>query len=159
VKRPGSIMCECGDHAFAALTRGRVTLVSPEDAGLLAQRWYAHVVKGGVYAAHEEGEMHITLHGSIMGAGLFDHRNGDGTDNRRPNLRPATNSQNAMNRRARGGPKGVWFEKDRGKWRAQIVVAGRVMWRERFDTEAAASDAYRVKSLQHHGVFSREAAS
>ena len=30
--------CQCGDHAWAALTRGFITLVSPQDAWLLELR-------------------------------------------------------------------------------------------------------------------------
>lgn len=35
-------VCECGDHAWARLTRGYVTMVQPEDAWLLQQTsWHA----------------------------------------------------------------------------------------------------------------------
>ncbi len=33
-------ICECGDHAWADITRGYVVLVSPEDAALIrGRRW------------------------------------------------------------------------------------------------------------------------
>ena len=35
-------LCHCGEHAWAVLTRGFVTFVSPEDVHHLQQRkWYA----------------------------------------------------------------------------------------------------------------------
>jgi hypothetical protein len=53
---------------------------------------------------------------------FVDHKDLDTTNNRIENLRPATISQNAMNQRPKSkcGHKGVYFEKDRGKWLAHI---------------------------------------
>ena len=55
----------------------------------------------------------------------IDHRNGDGTDNRWSNLRPATASLNTRNqslrRGARSGFRGVSFRTITGKWKVGIT--------------------------------------
>lgn len=40
------MICECGDHAWAPISKGYVVLVSPEDAHLLEKKWHAAVDKG-----------------------------------------------------------------------------------------------------------------
>lgn len=86
-----------------------------------------------------------------------DHKNVDGFDNRFENLRRATRTQNACNRRASSktgaGLKGA-FTQD-GRWLGQIVVGGRQIYLGRFDTEEAAHAAYTAASRKYHGEFSR----
>jgi len=112
----GPFYCVCGDHTWAKLTRGFVTLVSPIDADNLLHNWYAFVNQSGnVYAARKEPKHHYYLHRILMHpptAMEIDHINRNGTDNRRGNLRLASKSENAMNRRKLGGSsrfKGVSF--------------------------------------------------
>ena len=122
-------LCACGKHAWAVLTQGYVTLVSPKDAVLLQKRkWYATRTKtGAVYVARggNKGRARIDLHRAILGRAAVeetDHKNHVGTDNRRSNLRPATHSQNMSNRRyPRGisGFRGVTNTKG-GRWQARV---------------------------------------
>jgi hypothetical protein len=47
-RQPEVTLCHCGDHAFAPLTRGYVTLVDSDDADLLAAYcWEAKVEPNG----------------------------------------------------------------------------------------------------------------
>src|SRR5262249_42275186 len=99
-------LCHCGEHAWAVLTRGFVTFVSPEDAGVLSEaNW--HVISSGarlIYAARKKTERQsLRLHRVILGGqpGDVDHKDHDGTNNRRSNLRPASHSQNIGNSRHR----------------------------------------------------------
>jgi hypothetical protein len=62
---------------------------------------------------------------------LVDHINEDKADNSPVNLRELTHRQNLLNRRQ---PKGAYFNKDRGKWIAQISNT----YLGCFDTEAEA---------------------
>lgn len=59
----------------------------------------------------------------------IDHRNGNGLDNRRENLRECGQSKNSGNTMLRktntSGYKGVSYEKDTGKWLAQIRIGGK----------------------------------
>ena len=88
--------------------------------------------------------------------GMFvDHINGDTLDNRRSNLRVATVSENAMNRKKKAtntsGYKGVNKVKD--KWIARISTnSGRISLGT-FDTPEEASEAYCAAALKYHGEF------
>lgn len=111
-------LCECGDHGFAVLTKGYVTLVDPADMALLASRsWGARIDGQTVYA---KGSLHsktVLLHRLILATDkLVDHRNGDGLDNRRQNLREANDSQNTAHRlRQMPGSSGVVGVHKRGQ--------------------------------------------
>lgn len=153
----GARLCHCGDHAFAYLTRGYVTLVSPEDAALLATKWWASVRDRTVYAMRTEDGRNLRLHRLIGGdtAPIYDHKNGNGLDNRRGNLRPATRSQNQGNRRSQRNAGsaylGVHFDKKMGKWRAQARGV-HIGW---FVTELEAAVAYNDQAPAFHGEFAR----
>jgi hypothetical protein len=80
-------------------------------------------------------------------ANEIDHINGDPDDNRWCNLRAATRSQNARNRRA----KNYWRVGD--KWRAGLRVDGKKKYLGFFDSEEAASVAVRDARVEHYGEF------
>lgn len=109
------------------LTRGQVALVDAADFDRLARyRWQAIETKPGLwYAQRADG---LYMHRMIMGLDvtLVDHRNGNGLDNRRANLRLATVSLNNCNARkratARAPFKGVDWH--RGAWRVRITPPG-----------------------------------
>jgi hypothetical protein len=94
--------------------------------------------------------LHRELMGLKHGDGLeVDHRNGDGLDNRRSNLRVCSRSQNAQNRSgsypgARSPHRGVWFDKRRGKWIAEGKINYRKTHIGQFDSEQEAAAAARV---------------
>jgi hypothetical protein len=60
---------------------------------------------------------------------IVEHKDGNGLNNRKNNLRPATCSQNSMNTKLRSnntsGCKGVTFDKKWDKWVAKITVDGK----------------------------------
>lgn len=88
------------------LTRGYVAIVDDEDFEHLSQfKWYASGKPGNVYAVRKPPMVNgkrggnIGMHREIMQAIGVDHKNGNTMDNRRENLRLATEQQNAANRR------------------------------------------------------------
>jgi len=98
-----------------ALSRGYLALVDPEDFERFCHlKWYPQVNGRTVYATTGNG---IMLHRLILDAPkgvCVDHINRDGLDNRRSNLRLATQAQNTRNsagRVSKHGFTGVcWYE-------------------------------------------------
>jgi hypothetical protein len=87
----------------------------------------------------------------------IDHRDGDGLNNRRANLRPCTAAQNAWNwnanrRRRQSRFRGVHFD---GRWVASIWVDGRNKSLGRFDSEELAAIAYNRAASELRGEFAR----
>jgi hypothetical protein len=119
------------------LSRGMVAKVDDADYPSLS-RFVWWVTKGGAsrtwYAQGYDTNRHckVRMHNLIMGIDgrsyqkRVDHRNGDGLDNQRSNLRTCTHAQNMKNRRPRNPArfKGIYFHKASQKWAAEIVSEG-----------------------------------
>lgn len=88
-----------------------------------------------------------------------DHINGNGTDNRRENLRIASHAQNLANRdgwrNSSSKYKGVTFYKRDQKWQAKIAPHGKSIHLGYFEDEMEAAKAYNAAALQHFGAFAR----
>lgn len=89
---------------------------------------------------------------------LLDHVNGRPSDNRITNLRPATPSQNNMNRaigrRNKSGGKGISWHKRAGKWQVHVRAAGVAHYCGLFVDIDAARAARAAKAEELHGQFS-----
>lgn len=151
--------CNCGDHAWTVLTRGYATMVSVEDAHFLQERaWCAEVAGRKVYAV--SGREYFKLHRVVLQNEtemLCDHKNGNGLDNRRDNLRLATDRQNSQNmRKARNKTsqfKGVCWDKQRNKWESKIRVDGIRQRLGFFSDEVEAACAYDTAAIKHFKEF------
>ena len=90
---------------------------------------------------------------------ITDHRNGNGLDNRRANLRICTLSENRMSSRKREGCssqyKGIAWDKYRQKWQAYINVDGKRQHLGRFEDEREAARAYDQAAKKRFGNFAR----
>lgn len=118
-----------------AKAAGRVALVDDADLELVSgYRWYVDERQRpgaghhGPYAAtnirRDGHRTMVRMHQLITGWPQTDHDNGDGLDNQRHNLRPATHPQNGANMRGRktGTSQYIgvsWIRKNQC-WRAQI---------------------------------------
>lgn len=150
------------------LTRGMVALVDDADyEALAANKWYSGHVPGKntCYARRDAGgrksRVRLAMHRVILGAGpndLVDHVNGNGLDNRRVNLRLASNAQNRANTPKRkldasSRYKGVSWNKARGLWRADIRVGDRQRTLGYFASEEEAARVYDAEAQKAWGEF------
>jgi hypothetical protein len=144
---------------------GRVALVDDADLKLVSgYRWWALEVRGGqrTYAVTQirvgDRKRTIYMHQLITGWTATDHRNHDGLDNRRRNLRRGhgRGRNHANERPIRGGAsrfKGVYRDRRRPGWFAQIKIGGRAQRLGSFNDEATAARAYDVAAIQAWGEY------
>ncbi|MFA6118161.1 MAG: HNH endonuclease [Sphingomonas sp.] len=89
----------------------------------------------------------------------IDHINGNGLDNRRSNLRGATQRQNLQNAGRRvdntSGFKGVYYSQASKKWAAQIRYEGKQKYLGLFHDARDAAKAYNAAALKYFGAFAR----
>ena len=149
------------------LTKGYFAIVDDQDYEWLSQwKWRSLLSKGKVYAIrHQRGGYHkyltVLMHRQIMDAPidkLVDHRDGNGLNNQRDNLRLVNNQQNSHNSQGyRKGKtskfKGVSWDKEKGKWGAYIRVNGKVKNLGRYISEVDAARVYDDKARQFFGEF------
>lgn len=101
----------------------------------------------------------ILMHRQIMGNSKqwIDHKNGDGLDNRKENLRYCTQSQNCMNARKKSSNKsghiGVHWDKKRNKWKAEIKVYYKNKYLGRFARIKDALNARKEAEIILFGEF------
>lgn len=154
-----TFVCECGDHVWKPITKGYVVLVDPDDSDLIRGGIHAHKSGRSIYAADWERRY---LHTRVIQApnGRFvDHKDGNGLDNRKINLRIATRAQNQHNRRKTPGLtskfKGVSYCKRSGRWEARARLNWRCVRAGYFEDEIEAAKAYDKLAKELHGEFAK----
>lgn len=151
--------------AEIVLTDGCIVTVDESDFEWLSQEdWQCDSHKYAHIAKWVDGKtVTIKMHRMILNAaaGTFvDHKDRNGMNNQRCNLRFATRSQNQMNKKqakhSTSPFKGVKFcpKKKSKKWHARITVDGRRMSLGYYESAEAAFCAYRNASLLYHADFS-----
>lgn len=143
------------------LTRGLVAIVDDQDFAELAQyRWHA---RWNGYAARKKTvngkQVTVYMHNEIIGKkeGFeCDHRNRNPLDNRRENLRHATVSQNAQNRKPKANSIGMSGVTAHGsKFQARARTNGKRVHLGIFSTPEDAKAAYDQHVLATRGEFAR----
>jgi uncharacterized Fe-S cluster protein YjdI len=156
-----------GDIAIVPLTRGYEAIIDAADACLIQHANWCVWTDGRVFYARTNtaipgvrsiANMHTVILTPPDGFEV-DHRDGDGLNNRRSNLRVASHAQNNWNKgpksNSRSGLKGIWFHAATGKWRASIRANGKTTDLGLHTTPEEAHAAYQVAAARIHGQFAR----
>jgi hypothetical protein len=148
------------------LTQGKFASVSDVDYTYLNQfKWHYNHGRYNKYAVRDDNGRSIWMHRVILerkghiNFTKVDHKDGDGLNNQRRNLRPATNQQNICNQIKHlnncSGFKGVHWDKLHGKWRAMIQFDGHKKHLGYFMSKREAAQAYNKAAKKYHGKFAR----
>lgn len=141
---------------------GHCILIDASDAWILEQSSFRVVrIKRCFYVRVSVNGERKYLHRMIIGATdgeTVDHKNCNGLDNRRLNLRLANHSESSANRRKfRSGAvrfKGVYYNPKECIWIANICVLGK-RFRLRNGTALSAAISRDELARQHFGEFAR----
>ena len=156
------------------LTRGYAAIVDDADFESASQfKWTAQPVKrkdgtiSNVYAyrtVREGSKKHvIKLHRFLLAVSdpalEVDHKDGNGLNCQRHNLRTATHTQNMHNRNKQSnntsGCNGVCLDKKTGRWRAYIKVNKKQITLGRFVNVLDAANAVALARIEHHPEYLR----
>lgn len=150
------------------LTQEKVAIVDDGNFERLNQhKWYALRSGNTFYAARkkkiENKRAVVLMHREVLdsrpGDPIVDHRDGNGLNNARKNLREAVSGQNQMNSHGYLGSlskfKGVSICKRSKKWRACIQINGKKKHLGYFNDEQEAAKAYDKAAKEYFREYAR----
>ena len=136
------------------LTKGKFALVDDEDfervsrfkwhanKPRLSKIWYAQTT----FLRHGK-KVHLYMHRFILPHNMprTDHKDRNGLNNQKENLRPCTRTQNQYNRNVQvhsSSYKGVSYFKVTKRWHARFYTNGKLVHLGYFSTAEQAAEAY-----------------
>lgn len=152
------------------LTKGMVAIVDDADYERVAcYKWHADGKPGHYYAYRNvrvypdryHPQRRISLHAFLMNPPdgiIVDHRDGNGLNCTRDNMRFATYSDNARNSRPKSRTsryKGICYYKKLRKWGAFCIYQGKQHYLGVFTTPEDAARAYDAKAREWYGRFAK----
>jgi len=150
------------DYLIVRTSKFGDVICSKEDFELVSKYkwWVTKTNSNNYYAITIIDKKYHYMHRLIMGEGpyLCDHKNKNGLDNRRCNLRKSTKSQNTQNSRKYKRPtsskyRGVYFYKAYGKWSSSIRVNTKRVFIGYFKDEEEAARQYDKNAIKYFGEF------
>lgn len=145
--------------ALIELTKGKKSIIDDEDFALVsAYKWHL----AGRYAGTQlwdsatKKRTYLMMHNLIIHppeGHVVDHINGDPLDNRRSNLRIASNQQNSWNRRPRSDSGLLGVRKSGDQWMAAIYPNLTPISLGTYETKELAAAAYNEASKVIYGEF------
>ena len=146
------------------LTQGKFALIDDEDYEWLSKyKWCAHKLFNTFYAERHNPDNHdkiIKMHREILGLteenkNLVDHKDRNGLNNQRYNLRIASHSINKYNcklyKSNSSGQRGVTWSKDKRKWMVKINKNGDSIFYGYFSNIIEAAKAYDKAAIRFYG--------
>ncbi len=148
------------------LTQGKVALVDDEDFEKVNQlKWCLKKGDTQEYAhtslCVNKKRTSLLMHRMILGVSgrnnYIDHKNRNGLDNQKSNLRICCPSDNSSNKKSAKGSSskylGVSWNSNCQKWRVRICKKGKFYSIGLFDSEIEAALAYNEAAKVIHGEF------
>lgn len=140
-----------------------VALVDDEDyKTLMKHSWFVKIGKRGftIYAQAKIQQKTVLMHRMILSnvKGIIDHRDCNGLNNQKYNLREVSYTVNNQNRLQPSGNtkfQGVYFEKRRNSFRSRIVKNGKAYHLGNHKSDIEAAEAYNKKALELYGPNAR----
>lgn len=133
--------------------------ISEEDLSTLSEyRFYLNYNKktGHKYIdAYSNGKKKLLHKILCPNFPYIDHKDGNGLNNIRENLRGCSQRQNMHNAKShkRSGYKGISFDSTRNKWAASIRSGGKNLFLGRFSSELEAATVYNKAAEKIQGEF------
>ncbi len=147
------------------LTQGKFAIVDAADYESLSKhKWCAWTPDGKTFYAKRGGaingkEFTEFMHVVVFGSKNVDHKDGNGLNNRRLNLRQCTKSQNGANRglpsNNRSGFKGVYWFKPMRTWKARLTCQRKEHHLGYFKNPSDAARAYDACAILFFGEFAK----
>lgn len=141
------------------LTKGKKSIIDDDDFDLIsAYKWHAAGRYAGtqLWDAAAKKRTYLMMHNLIINppkGQVVDHINGDSLDNRRSNLRIASNQQNSWNRRPRADSGFLGVRKSGDQWMAAIYPNLTPISLGSYETKELAAAAYNEASAIIYGEF------
>jgi len=149
------------------LTQGKVAMIDDCDFDLVSKhKWNTRKCRHTFYALCASSrklnggkQKTIYMHRLILDAKLgqcVDHKDRNGLNNCRDNIRICSNAQNIMNSRARhskSGFRGVYWLENKKRFKAYICLNGKIKNIGHFHNKIDAAKAYNKCALKFHGEF------